>query len=311
VDTRGYVDSLLARLHRIFDKDPKSALALRIGYDGTALTWRIADETLTTEVTGGTGEDLSIPLAEHTVTSLVAAIAGETGYSVPFVSSDLGSRSALILLDGEGDRAASNGDHLMGYTSLLWALLHPWARALRAAYLDMLEAVKQIYMHLASSDYLDVHGDYYGLMRFPNEADTDYRNRIIAAVLMPRNNNVAIQLALSVHLGVDPDEIWVIDADDTEYGDPLYFDGTWAFDGSKSFNGRTTPGDLWATRAQFSVVIPESVAGSTSRAALVALIDQYKAAGTRVLHIYRGHPLVFDGTWAFDGSERFDGRILQ
>lgn len=57
-------------------------IALELGYEGTTATVTITDSILTTTVTGGSGTNLSINLAQYsTVGELAAYIASQTGYS--------------------------------------------------------------------------------------------------------------------------------------------------------------------------------------------------------------------------------------
>jgi hypothetical protein len=298
---------LLAHLHRVFDKSPREALALRIGYAGDGLSWTIADETLATQVTGGAGDDLTVSLADHTVASLAAFIAAAPGYSVSDVSADLSGRSALILLDGAGDVATSNGNRLMAYTSLLWALLHPWARALKLAATDIAEAVKQVSLDLAEGEYLDYHGDYYGLRRIPGESDDSYLSRLIAYVLIARNNNVAIQVAIAHNFGISPDLVQVVDADLLEYGVPLVHNGAVTHDGAKWHNGRTVPREIGVDRALFDVMMPASVYESSD---VVGVVNQFKAAGTHLRRLLDIAELRHDGMAVHDGRNTHNARIL-
>src|SRR5690349_16509116 len=115
------VKKLLGYLNRPFDKDPDDFLALRLRYDG-GMTWQIADCSLTTVVTGGTGAAITVDLQQYNITQLATYLNSLPGYAVVFVdTSENALRSARCLLDGSGDIDKSNGDHLRGYTSDLFA----------------------------------------------------------------------------------------------------------------------------------------------------------------------------------------------
>lgn len=191
---------LLGFLNRVFDKDPKKFLALRINYAG-GLTWSIADDVLTTRVTGGPGADLSINLADHTLGSLAAFLAGRTGYSVQNLDASRQNLSARVLLDASGDPATSNGDHLYGYTSLLWAYMEVWAAELKAAADAIVQMLRQMEIPTAEGAWLDELGAMYGIPRMAGEVDAQYGPRIIAEVLRPKSNNVAIELAIQAYTG--------------------------------------------------------------------------------------------------------------
>jgi hypothetical protein len=194
---------LLNYLNRVFDKDPVQFLALRLSYDGV-MTWGVSDAVLTTAVTGGTGQALQVDLADHTISSLATFLAAQPGYTVLYVdSSELAQLSARVLLDGGADIATSNGDHLYGYTSVLWAYLEAVANELTIARQQIAQALRQMNTRTAEGIWLDELGGYYGVPRLAGELDGSYGPRIIAEVLRPRQNNVAIEEAIRVFTGQD------------------------------------------------------------------------------------------------------------
>jgi hypothetical protein len=193
---------LLGYLHRVFDKDPVAFLALRLRYAGTGMTWSISDGVLTTTVTGGAGASLTVQLADYTVSSLVNFLAAQSGYTVEYANtSELSQLSARVLLDADGDQDVSNGDHLRGYTSLLWAYLEPFSVELKEADHQIDEALVQMNMLAAEANWLDEWGGYYGIPRITGELDPVYANRIIVEVLRPRGNNIAIEAVARELLG--------------------------------------------------------------------------------------------------------------
>lgn len=192
---------LLALLHKVFDPDPEQFLALRISYSA-GMTWTVSDGVLTTSVVGGPGENLTIDLTTLTVRQLVSYVSQQPGYTVLYA--DNGNNAALsarVLIDGTGDIAQSNGDHLYGYTSLVWAYMEAVGVELKAAKAQIPEAIKQLSVPTASSDWLDELGSYYNVPRLQSEADTAYGARIIAETVRPRTNNVAIERAISFYTG--------------------------------------------------------------------------------------------------------------
>lgn len=192
---------LLGFLNRVFDKDPHPFLALRLRYDG-AMTWTVADGVLTTAVTGGSGGDLVVDLSQYRVADLISYLAAQRGYSIAYGDqTTLSLLSARVLLDGSGDISKSNGDHLYGYTSLLWAYMEANAAELQAAAAQIPEAIAQMSTKTAQAEWLDVLGDYYDVRRLQGELDASYGPRIIAEVLRPRGNNVALEAAIKVYTG--------------------------------------------------------------------------------------------------------------
>lgn len=228
---------LLSFLNRVFDKDPAPFLALRLRYDG-GMTWRVADGVLTTTVTGGSGEDLVVDLSQYRIGELINHLAAQPGYEIAYGDqTTLSLLSALVLMDGSGDIDKSNGDHLYGYTSILWSYLEAQASELQAAAAQIPEALAQMSTKTAQGEWLDELGDYYDVPRIQGENDASYGPRIIAEVLRPRGNNVAMQAAIKIFTGQD-----ALVTDVTLYGDtfPLY-DGAIQHNGLWQYNAEAQP----------------------------------------------------------------------
>ncbi len=193
---------LVGYLNRAFSKGAVPVLALRLRYQGSGMTWAVSDGVLRTKVVGGYGADLQINLASLTVSGLASYLAAQPGYSVEYINTDeVGRLNARVLLDGSGDQNQSNGDHLQAYTSLLWAWLEPAAKELQDAAAQIDEAVKQMVPQTASGEWLDELGLYYAVDRASGEPDGLYAPRIIAEVMRPRGNGVAIANAVDIVAG--------------------------------------------------------------------------------------------------------------
>ena len=255
-------DRLLAALHRVFDTDAHAVIALRVRHESWC-AWTVADGVLTLE--GPTGARTVLPLEGKSIASLAAQIEALPGYGVTAVHPDVAVRSALILIDGAGRQDASNGDAIAGYTSLLWALLHALGVGLSGAASDVPAAVDQIYLARSRGDWLDLHGSYYGVPRRVDEQDDAYVSRIIAEVLLPRSNNIAIAGALEVLFGAPRGTISVTDAPMLEYDPPL-------------------PSGHAAGYGEFDVAILEPPNRDVTLSALSEALDAFRAAGTRLRH---------------------------
>lgn len=194
------VSTLLSYLSRRFDRDPLAALALRIRYEGVSMSWAVTDGVLTTAVSGGSGVTLSVDLSAHTIASLAAFIAAQTGYSVPYIDESI-SLGALALVDGEGDQDSSNGDHLYVYRSLTWAVLSPIAQELTLARAQIAQMIMQMVAQTASAEWLDEIGSYFNVRRKQSETDAIYAPRIVAEVVRPMANNKAMELAIRAATG--------------------------------------------------------------------------------------------------------------
>jgi hypothetical protein len=196
------VQKLLGLLHRVFDPDPEQFLAMRLSYAGTSMVWAVADNTLTTTVVGGEGQNLSINLLDYTLRELITYITEQPGYTVQSsATSERLSLAARTLIDGTGNQSHSNGDHLYSYTSLLWSFLSAAADQLRAVGAQIPNAIKQMTVTEASDDWIDELGGYYGVLRQQGESDASYGPRIIAEVVRPRCNNIAMEAAISLYTG--------------------------------------------------------------------------------------------------------------
>ncbi len=76
-------------------------IALKVGYEGTTASLVIDDEALTVTVTGGSGADLDLDLADYpTIADLAVYINAQTGYSAAVGTNVIGQLSPLKLDDG-------------------------------------------------------------------------------------------------------------------------------------------------------------------------------------------------------------------
>lgn len=195
-------EKLLGYLSRVFDKNPAPVLALRFRYDGS-MTWTVADGRLTATTTGGSGSGFSVDLTSYTIASLADYIASLPGFSVLYEDvENVGSCSALVLIEGSGDQDRSNGDHLYAYTSLLWAYMEAVANELMLLRAAIAEALLQMAANTASGEWVDEHGSYYNVPRLAADtSDEAYAARIVAEVIKARGNNIAIADAVKTALG--------------------------------------------------------------------------------------------------------------
>lgn len=220
---------LLGSLNRVFDKDAKKFLALRFNYAGT-MSWKVEDLVLTTRNVDG--DDLSIDLTQHTLSSLAAYLAAQDGYTVTYIDASRAHLSARVLINDANTPSASNGDHLYGFSSLLWAFLDAYAVEL-AKYETAVElAPLQMSTTTAEDFWLDEIGDYFKVPRIAGEPDAVYGPRIIAETVRPKGNNVAMELAIKAYTGQD---VTVTDVVDT-IGGVNFYDGSVNHDGSIDYD---------------------------------------------------------------------------
>lgn len=269
---------LLGYLNKIFDKDPERFLALRVGYAGTGLTWTVADGVLALSPVGGVGGPLTVALAGYRLGELVNFISAQPGYRVEYANlTDLSLLSAAVLMDGQGDVSKSNGDHLYGYTSFLWAYMEAHATELNAAKLEIDEMKRQMATTTASGEWLDELGGYYGVPRLASEVDESYSARIIAEVLRPRGNNVAIEAAIKTFTGQD-----VKVTDVVTYGSALpSYNDVWKYDGVQLHNSAAgVRYGLFDVGLDYDIINGGEV--GTFLVTIRGIIDRLRDAGTHL-----------------------------
>ena len=263
--------TLISRLSSIFNIDPKPVLAFRLTYNGTAMTWTVADGVLTTVITGGTGAAQTIALTGYTMSALVTYLSSQTGYTVSNVNISLNSLKATVLLDGSGASSATNGDHVYAYTYWLYSMLDAFSAELANARTQITNMLAQFSTRTATGEWLDDLGTYYAVPRNYGESDALYGTRIIASIIKDRGNNKAIEIALFNAFGE------VATVTDVQITINNHFDGLYQFDGTNTFSG------LAQTSGLFDVSIPFNSALGLTRAQYTAqvnaLVESLRAAG--------------------------------
>lgn len=266
---------LISYIYRAISSDPAEFLAIRLRH-GSQMTWSVSDGILTTVIPGASG--LSIDLSSHTIRSLTNFLAAQPGYSVEYAEQgSLANLSALALVEGTGDQNLSNGDHITAYTSLLWSYLESYSKELDDQSKQIDEAIKQMNMLKAESYWLDEWGGYYAIPRISGESDPVYANRIIAEILRPRGNNIALANVASAVLGEK-----VVVRDVVEWGSAVpKHNGTVSHNGVSHYNSSAAPiYGLFDVDYAYNL---ESAVSITAYATLVAdAIEKYRDAGTHL-----------------------------
>ena len=189
---------LLNYLYRAFDKDPDVFTAVRLSSAAGVLSWAVSDRVLTVMIDGET--DLVTSLSGKSIADLVAELSAR--YVVQDVISDgRASLSAATLIDGAGSVSDLNGDRLQAYQSLTWIFLDACAGELKALSESAEAAPAQLATVTAEADWLDEIGSYYSVPRLIGESDAAYGPRIIAEVIAPKSNNVALEIAIKRAFG--------------------------------------------------------------------------------------------------------------
>lgn len=185
------MDRVKLPLSSIFDADPLAVLALRIRHaDGCV--WRVAGDTLTLVTSGLTWDaDLSVVTLGGLVNLLVA-----DGFEVAYQNDDILHLSALVLLEGTGNQADSNGDHLTAYTAPLAVVQAAMGRSLAIGRDSVPQALAQMILPDATAEWADLFGEVFGVPRVAGLSDSEYTTHIIAEVTRARSNPVAMRLNL-------------------------------------------------------------------------------------------------------------------
>lgn len=292
---------LLSHLNRVFKKDPKEFLAIRLNYGGL-MTWSVADGILTTAISGGIGVPLSVNLSNYTISTLVSYLAAQPGYTVAYVdTSDNSKLSANVLLDAVGNQDSSNGDHLYAYSASLFAYLETLSNELKQASDQIVQMLRQLSSTTAEGEWLDEIGSYYGIPRLSGEQDSVYSRRIISEVLLPRGNAMAISASLSATLGfnIDVTDVVVYSGG----AGAIKYDGTFNFDGSQHFNSTGAP-----TYGFFDASFPYDLLSGVDYAGYTAMlrlmIANIRDAGTqlRALVLLGTAPLIDTASSGIDSG---------
>ncbi|BCP56326.1 hypothetical protein K32_49430 [Kaistia sp. 32K] len=186
------LQKLLRHPHNaVFDKSADAVPAFRLQHqDGAA--W-VVDEGVLAVSTPSISRKYR--LADHTIGSLILRLKVD-GFTVVSVSTYLFGRSARVLVPGSGSQAQSNGDQLMGFRSLLWAIYSAFAPELVEAKRQVGEALKQMVITTAEGEWLDLWGNLYSVPREDGEKDGDYQRRIPEEAFRLRVNKIAIEQAV-------------------------------------------------------------------------------------------------------------------
>lgn len=277
---------LLKLLNRVFDKDAHAYLAFRVRYVG-GMTWTVADGVMSFVLTGGPSTDFSVDLGSHTVQSLVGFLAGKAGFEVTALDASRQALSARVLMDGSGDQDASNGDHLYGFTSLLWAYLDAVAGELKIAQDTVSAAPKMMNVAEGEGGWLDEIGSYYKVERKAGEPDDIYGPRIIAEATRPKSNNVAMENAIEVLTGT---EVRVTDATNFSGAPPIY-DGSISHNGIYFYSSSDEP--LYGLfDVSYEIDLINDASFVDIAAAVIGVVEVIRAAGTQMRPFtFRGYLL--------------------
>ena len=183
---------LLKHPHRaVFDKSPDSGVAFLLNRDG-GLSWSVDDGRMNVATPVRT---YSYDLGLYTIGSLINRLKVD-GFNPTEPSFTFFGRSALILVEGSGDTAKSNGDQVSAFRSMLWSLYAAYAPELRIAKAQVVQAIRQMIIWQSEGEWTDVWGNLFGISRDDAEIDPHYAARIPKEAFRLRVNKYAIEMAI-------------------------------------------------------------------------------------------------------------------
>ena len=270
--------TLLGYLNRVFNKDPARVLAMQFTHQ-YPMSWTVQDAVLTTTVlNGGMGGNLTIDLTQYTFAQLVNYIAAQPGYITPFLAPSMADVCAAALLDASGSVTPSEPPQPMyAYTSVLWAYLECNAAELELAAAQIKNLPLQMSTTTADTIWLNVLGTYYNVPRLLNEPDTAYGPRIIASVLRPMSNNVAMEIAITTFTGQDTTVTDVVLPGVTGNA----YNGKFTYNGAINHDSANTPiYGLFDVEYGYDLINGQDP--TTFAQTITALINTLRAAGTHL-----------------------------
>lgn len=194
------LERLIAYPHRaVFDKDPQDSLYFRLTHTSGLATWKIAERVMT--ASNGT-TTFTYALDVITVKTLMDQLVID-GFTLLDSGSAVPGYSAMVLIEGSGKQVESNGDHVRGFSSVLWAIFTGQSIELSVAAAAVLQALRQMIIGQAEGEWLDYWGGLLGVSRRSSEGDTTYAPWIVKEALRNRCNAHAIELAIRDETGWD------------------------------------------------------------------------------------------------------------
>jgi hypothetical protein len=164
--------------------------------------------------------------------------------------------------------------------------LTPIADELSQAQAGVMAALDQVLLTTADGEWLDEWGGYFGITRQASEADEVYGLRIIAELIQPKCNNVALSNAIGLYVGGLSATVTDAPLESTTIN--LYRDGGTYFDGKKDRQSITRNYyGQFDVNTQYDLTSGENLTNLSNR--IKAVVERLKAAGTKL------RSLVFSG----------------
>lgn len=291
------IKKLLKRLHRaVFDTSPDGLSAIRIATP-RGLVVSVSSGKLQIQLAKGWGyswglsfglSQLSEPVVEvdlslYTIRTLVdflnnglPPIGGGWGSSwglswgdrfvtAEIADEELADLSAMVLVDMPAGGIA-NEINLAAFTSLVWVILSAYAKELVIAAEAVIQALRQMVMWTADSEWLSFWGQLFGIDRKPDEGDQSYLERMQPEIFRRRLNPLAIEKAI---LDATGKHVKIVEP----WNDIFQLDESKLSGSHRMYDG---------TSVGYHLIKPESV-GPVNWSDVLPVIERNRAAGVLVL----------------------------
>lgn len=293
------LENMLDWVHDGFNRSPEGRTAIYLTSNDSSLRVGLADGVLS--FSQAVGDGLGMGLDGLSIGQVFASIDAAYPGQARLVA-DLAARPARMLLAPRRYLDPVSGDFVYvfgAYQSLLYGLLDVYSLALEAVGTDVQAMLAQSYLHSATDIWLDEWGGYLGVARLLGEADGDYLNRIIAVIIQPKCNNVALAMAIAQNFGLNEVTVTDIDAKQGFFTVNMPFDLLGGDTPTLLANAVTVlVNQLKAAGTVLDSVYLEPTGGTLAEAV------PYSAAGDAIaLSVYHWH--YFNGASAFNGAIQF------
>lgn len=259
------INRIINRLHRVFNKDPKPVAVLTLS--GNAVLTIDSESVIVKTATNVT----RILKADKTVLQLATEISTTTPITATPTSSEYSPLLAKgILSSTQQEIAADNKLYMPSSVFFAEMLTYAWTLEQQSARIDGAE--KQLYLHSADEDWLDVWGEnYFGIGR-GGVTDEEYRDLVIASINAGSCNNTAIANAIRALSGITDASIVDATADITEM-----YNAALLYDAGATYSGLEQPAQFECNITLAETTTPLSTILQHAR----GVINKRRAAGTK------------------------------
>lgn len=190
---------MMDRLHRLISREADAVDVVSISYLGAFCEITINTTGLFIRAAEGTGQYFFTETT--TVAQVVEQLNSYGIITATIINPEVSSKLAKAILPDT--IVASENSYIQYPTSLLWQEMQVVEIALDEQRERISAAERQMYLHSADSNWLDIWASYhFGIERNRDEADAQYLQRALKELLQPNQNNIALEQIVSDVYGV-------------------------------------------------------------------------------------------------------------